>query len=99
MTVTRQDGAVADDAPMKRRARVTAASDLPGVPAGTPGRVVMASGLEWIRYRVRFENGVELGSLDAKYLERQKGRAPNPPPGAGARPEVRSAAQADAAGA
>ena len=32
------------------------------------GIAAAIAGLEWIRYRVRFENGVELGTLDAKYL-------------------------------
>ena len=50
------------------RDKVEAADDLPGVPAGTAGVVAAIAGLEWIRYRVRFENGVELGTLDAKYL-------------------------------
>jgi hypothetical protein len=48
--------------------KVKAASDLPGVPAGTAGVVAGVAGLEWIRYRVRFDNGVELGTLDPKYL-------------------------------
>jgi hypothetical protein len=54
------------------RDKVEAASDLPGVPAGTPGVIAAIAGLEWIRYRVRFENGVELGTLDAKYLARRR---------------------------
>lgn len=48
--------------------RVQAADDLPGVPEGTPGRVVMVTGLSWIRYRVAFDNGVELGLLDGRHL-------------------------------
>ena len=59
-----------DQAPFKRHQRVIAAEDLPGVPAGTPGRVIFTTGLEWLRYRVVFDNGVELGSLDARYLTR-----------------------------
>jgi hypothetical protein len=58
----------ADGAPFHLKDKVAAASDLPGVPAGTPGRVTAIAGIDWIRYRVRFENGVELGTLDAKYL-------------------------------
>ena len=49
--------------------KVVAAEDRPGVPAGTPGRVVMVTGMAWIRYRVRFDNGVELNLLDGRYLE------------------------------
>jgi hypothetical protein len=51
-----------------RKDRVTAAEDRPGVPQGTPGVVVMVTGLSWIRYRVRFDNGVELNMLDGRYL-------------------------------
>jgi len=47
---------------------VTAAHDLDGVPAGTAGKVVMVTGLSWIRYRVRFDNGVELNLLDGAHL-------------------------------
>ena len=53
---------------LKRKQKVTAATDLPGVPLGTAGVVVVAEGLTWIRYVVRFRNGVQLGSLDEKYL-------------------------------
>ena len=49
--------------------KVKAAVDLPGVPAGTPGRVFVAYGIIWPRYRVRFENGAELGLLDGARLE------------------------------
>ena len=51
-----------------RKDRVVAAEDLPGVPEGTPGTVVMVTGLSWIRYRVRFDNGFELNLLDGRYL-------------------------------
>lgn len=58
------------DTEYKRKDRVVAAQDLPGVPEGTPGRVVMVTGLSWIRYRVRFDNGPELNLLDGRYLNR-----------------------------
>jgi hypothetical protein len=54
--------------PFRRHAKVVAAVDLPGVPVGTPGKVFLASGVDWIRYRVRFENGAELGTLDRSVL-------------------------------
>ena len=57
------------DTEFSRKDRVVAAEDRPGVPAGTPGTVVMVTGLAWIRYRVRFENGVELNLVDARYLK------------------------------
>ncbi len=53
-----------------RRQRVQAAVDLPGVPAGTMGRVMSEAGLTWIRYFVQFDNGVELSSIDAAKLRR-----------------------------
>jgi hypothetical protein len=56
------------DTEFVRKDRVTAAEDRPGVPQGTPGVVVMVTGLSWIRYRVRFDNGVELNMLDGRYL-------------------------------
>ena len=57
------------DTEFKRKDRVVAAQDLPGVPEGTPGVVVMVTGLSWIRYRVGFDNGRELNLLDARYLK------------------------------
>ena len=57
------------DTEYSRKDRVVAAEDLPGVPEGTPGTVVMVGGLTWIRYRVRFDNGAELNLLDGRYLK------------------------------
>ena len=57
------------DTEFARKDRVVAAQDLPGVPEGTAGVVVMVTGLSWIRYRVRFDNGLELNLLDARYLK------------------------------
>jgi hypothetical protein len=57
------------DTQFSRKDRVVAAEDLPGVPKGTRGTVVMVTGLSWIRYRVRFDNGYELSLLDGRYLE------------------------------
>jgi hypothetical protein len=53
---------------LDRGDRVEAKVDLPGVPAGTPGKVILANGFNWLRYRVRFDNGAELGDLDARHL-------------------------------
>ncbi len=55
---------------LKRHEKVRANIDLPGVPAGTPGKVLAVSGLTWLRYRVLFENGVEHGLLDGRHLVR-----------------------------
>jgi hypothetical protein len=56
---------------LKRHEKVVAAVDLPGVPAGTPGKVFLVSGFTWVRYRVRFENGAEIGTLDRDVLMRR----------------------------
>lgn len=48
--------------------RVCAAVDLPGVPAGTEGTVILANGFNWQRYRVLFANGAEIGDLDGRQL-------------------------------
>jgi hypothetical protein len=48
---------------LRKNAKVVAAEDLRDVPAGTPGRVMLINGLTWIRYWVRFDNGVQLGSI------------------------------------
>ncbi len=49
--------------------KVRATEDLPGVPAGTGGKVILANGFNWQRYRVLFDNGGELGDLDHRNLE------------------------------
>jgi hypothetical protein len=57
------------DAPLfKRHQKVVAAVDLPGVPAGTRGKVMLDTGLTWVRYRVRFDNGVEVPWVEADQL-------------------------------
>ena len=48
--------------------RVTAKVPLAGVPEGSAGKVMLANGFNWMRYRVRFENGVELPDLDDRHL-------------------------------
>jgi hypothetical protein len=53
---------------LDRHEKVRAWIDLPGVPAGTPGKVLQVGGLSWIRYRVLFENGVEHGLLDGRHI-------------------------------
>lgn len=53
------------------RDKVVAAEDMPGVPAGTPGRVTLKNGFRWIRYRVLFDNGADVGSLDRTQLSRR----------------------------
>jgi hypothetical protein len=50
--------------------RVVVTTDLPGIPEGTTGKVIVVEGLTWIRYWVRFDNGVVRGSLNRKVLAR-----------------------------
>jgi hypothetical protein len=57
------------DSPVfKQHQKVAAAHDLPGVPAGTVGKVLLINGFSWVRYRVRFDNGAERGMLSADDL-------------------------------
>jgi len=53
---------------LDRHQKVRAWVDLPGVPAGTPGKVLQVTGVSWIRYRVLFGNGVEVGLLDGRHI-------------------------------
>lgn len=53
---------------LPKKAKVVAATDLVGVPAGTPGKVIIINGLNWIRYWVRFDNGVVMGSINRANL-------------------------------
>jgi hypothetical protein len=61
---------------LKRHDKVRAWVDLAGVPIGTPGKVLVVSGVSWIRYRVLFENGVEQGLLDGRHIVKAKGFIP-----------------------
>jgi len=58
-----------DQLDLDRGDAVQATVDLPGVPAGTSGKVILANGFNWLRYRVRFENGAEVADLDARQIE------------------------------
>src|SRR6266508_2648278 len=57
---------------LKSGERVVAAEPMPGLPEGTKGKVIMVEGLTWIRYWVRFDNGVVRGSLHRDKLARAK---------------------------
>ncbi len=48
--------------------KIIASADLRGVPAGTKGKVVLVNGLSWVRYWVRFDNGVAIGSVNRSHL-------------------------------
>lgn len=61
---------------LKRHDKVRAWIDLPGVPIGTPGKVLVVSGVSWIRYRILFANGVEQGLLDGRHIAKAKDFVP-----------------------
>lgn len=63
-----------DDGIFRAGDKVRAVEELPGVPVGTEGDVKMVTGLTWIRYRVRFANGIELNLVDGHYLEPAGGK-------------------------
>jgi hypothetical protein len=56
----------------RRGDKVKNLDGLPGVPFGTKGRVSLVDGFTWTRYRVLFDNGVDIGSLDGAVLARPK---------------------------
>ncbi|MGH9113038.1 MAG: hypothetical protein ACRDZN_12200 [Acidimicrobiales bacterium] len=56
----------------RRGDKVKNLDGLPGVPSGTQGRVYLVDGFTWTRYRVLFDNGVDIGSLDGSVLARPK---------------------------
>ncbi len=56
----------------RRLQKVVAAVDLPGVPAGTFGKVWFVSGVTWIRYHVAFENGAEIANVDGAEIADRK---------------------------
>jgi hypothetical protein len=57
-----------DQLDLRRGDKVVAKVELPGVPEGTAGKVILANGFNWMRYRVRFKNGAELPDLDERHL-------------------------------
>ena len=60
---------IGNDGVLKRKSKVVAFEDLPGVPEGTKGQVALVGGWDkWIRYHVLFENGATLGSVNREFL-------------------------------
>jgi hypothetical protein len=57
-----------DQLDLRVRDMVVATVDLPDGPNGTEGRVLLANGFNWLRYRVQFANGVEIGDLDGRHI-------------------------------
>jgi len=53
--------------------KVVATTDLvtslgEAVVSGTQGKVILANGFNWQRYRVQFNNGMEIGDLDNRHI-------------------------------
>lgn len=48
---------------LRKGAKVVARNELRDVPEGTAGKVIVVNGITWIRYWVRFDNGVALGTV------------------------------------
>lgn len=48
---------------------VKTTAEVHGVPVGSEGKVILANGFNWQRYRVLFDNGAEVGDLDHRHLE------------------------------
>ena len=53
---------------LKKGARVVVIDDLPGVSAGTAGKVGRSIGIKTVRYRIQFENGVNAMSVAERKL-------------------------------
>jgi hypothetical protein len=58
----------ADQINLRLGDRVVATVDLEGVASGTEGKVILANGFNWQRYRVLFVNGAEIGDLDGRQI-------------------------------
>lgn len=53
----------------RKNDQVVTTVELPGIPVGTKGKVLMVTGFEWERYHVNFENGRALGQIDPSKLQ------------------------------
>ena len=58
-----------DQLTLKMNDKVRSTVEIHGVPVGTEGKVILANGFNWQRYRVLFENGVEVGDCDHRNIE------------------------------
>ena len=55
--------AITDTSDLAPKTRIVATTNLPGVPEGTAGKVGRSVGLTLTRYRVAFDNGVDITSV------------------------------------
>lgn len=54
---------------LKMGDRVRTIAPLRGVDEGVEGKVILANGFNWQRYRILFDNGAEVGDLDQRHIE------------------------------
>ncbi|MBV9935043.1 MAG: hypothetical protein JO367_12135 [Actinobacteria bacterium] len=54
---------------LKVNQKVVAIVDMPGVHAGTKGKVTLANGFQWLRYSVLFANGERKSFLDGRHIK------------------------------
>ena len=60
---------IGNDEDLKRKSKVVAFTDLPGVPEGTTGKIALVNGWDkWVRYHVMWDNGVGMGSINREHL-------------------------------
>ena len=59
----------ADQLELRMNDKVQTIVELHGVPVATKGKVILANGFNWQRYRVLFDNGAEIGDLDNRQIE------------------------------
>ena len=59
----------ADQLDLRLGDKVRSTAEIEGVPEGTEGKVILANGFNWQRYRVQFANGSEVGDLDGRQIE------------------------------
>ena len=59
----------ADQLDLRIGDKVRSIVELHGTEVGTVGKVILANGFNWQRYRVLFTNGAELGDLDGRHIE------------------------------
>ncbi len=59
----------ADQLELRTGDKVRSTVELPGTEVGTVGKVILANGFNWLRYRVLFTNGQEIGDLDGRQIE------------------------------
>jgi hypothetical protein len=54
---------------LKTGDKVRTIAEIDGIPLGSEGKVILANGFNWLRYRVRFADGTEKGDLDHRHIE------------------------------